>query len=471
MSTLWIAAGLILLTTWFVARHLHAQGSSDGNACPRCGKEILAGQRRCTGCGVPMQVYEVVTAEIIDTSKTEQDGALHAMVRADVCVGCGACVPACPVAGAIRMEGKLAVVEKSLCVAHGKCIEACPVGGISLGTGDAVHRMEVPYLDANFESNIPGIYIVGELGGRGLIKNAVNEGRLAAEDIAEELKSIQLKAGETALAIVGSGPAGLSAALEAHRRKLDYVVLEQGELVDTIRKYPRKKLLLAEPVHVPLFGELWIADGSKEALLAVWEQTIKTHGLKIRTNERVERIEKLRNGGFELQTAKGRVLARRIILAMGRRGTPRKLGVPGEESAKVFYDIVEMEAFAGDRVLVVGGGDSALESAIGLARQPNTTVHLSYRRDNFERAKERNCEKLEAAVATGSIQLLLESQVREIRPQSVVLEQGGRLLELPNDTVIVRVGGEPPKRFLDEIGIKTVVRGVRTETEAEAAHR
>jgi thioredoxin reductase len=390
---------------------------------------------------------------------------MHATVRADVCVGCGACVPACPVEGAIRMQGKLAVVERSKCVAHGKCVEACPVGGIVLTSGDATHRMEVPDLGIDFQSNVAGVYIAGELGGRGLIKNAVNEGRLAAENVALALEEEPaLSSGEYGVAIVGSGPAGLSAALEAHRRGLNYVVLEQGDLVDTIRKYPRKKLLLAEPVQVPLFGELWIADGSKEALLGVWESMIRQHRLHIRTRMRVESVTK-QGRAFELKCGEEVVRARKVILAIGRRGTPRKLGVPGEERANVYYDIVEMEAFTGDRVLVVGGGDSALESAIGLANQAGTTVHLSHRRDSFERAKPRNLEKLAAEVDAGRIKLLLNSQVLEIGEGLVRLDYDGARLELPNDDVIIRIGGEAPSRFLAQVGVGTVLRDVQLATQ------
>jgi putative YpdA family bacillithiol system oxidoreductase len=266
------------------------------------------------------------------------------------------------------------------------------------------------------------------------------------------------------VAIVGAGPAGLSAGLEAMNQGLRYVVLEQGTLADTISKYPRKKLLFAEPLRVPMYGDLWIADSSKEALLECWRNVIEKTGLRIQSNRRVDALEK-REGIFHLRSGELVFRARRVVLAMGRRGTPRRLGVPGEDLDKVLFDIVEMEAFAGERMLVVGGGDSAIESALGLANQPGTTVTLSYRGAEFTRLKERNRQKLDAAVAAGRVAVLLESQVREIRRDVVVLDHQGSPRLLPNDAVVVRIGGEAPYPFLERMG----VRIVRKELAAGAA--
>jgi thioredoxin reductase/NAD-dependent dihydropyrimidine dehydrogenase PreA subunit len=412
-----------------------------------------------------LQVYEIVGADVVEDAEDEDEpGSLHAVVRADVCVGCAACVPACPEEGAIHMQGKLAVVERSLCVGHGKCAEACPVGGILMSTGAAVHRVEVPDVGADFQTNVPGVYLVGELGGRGLIKNAINEGKLAAENIATALppgrRRVDADPDAYDVVIVGSGPAGLSAALESKRLGLSYVVLEQGSLIDTIRKYPRKKLLLAEPVHVPLYGDLWIADGSKEELLRAWDSIIRGYEIDVRTEHRVESVSTLPNGLHRVQADAGVFKARRVILAMGRRGTPRRLGVPGEELGKVFYDIIEMEAFQGQRVLVVGGGDSALESAVGLGNQPDTEVTLSYRGDDFSRAKERNREKVASLARAGKVKLLLRSRVEEIREGSVLVAAEGGTQTLPNDTVIIRIGGIPPLAFLGDIGVRIVKKDV-----------
>jgi thioredoxin reductase len=335
-----------------------------------------------------------------------------------------------------------------------------------------VQRLEVPDLDANFQSNVPGLYIVGELGGRGLIKNAINEGKIAAEAVARaaarDLAGRAADPGVLDVVVVGSGPAGLSAGLEALRSGLRYAVLEQGDLSDTIHRYPRHKLLLAEPVRMPLYGDLWIADASKESLLKVWETIIQKTGLQVRTRHRVERIEKS-GDHFEVATADAVFHARHVILAMGRRGTPRRLGVPGEERPGVFYDIVEMEAFTGRRVLVVGGGDSAIESAVGLANQQGTQVTLSYRGDAFARIKDRNRAKLDAEARRGRIEVLLESQVREIRPECVVLEVAGQSRIQPGCDVIIRIGGDPPYEFLKRIGVRILHKEVALREAREAA--
>lgn len=468
MAMLLTTLGLLMLTAFFVRGHLRrtelapvAPSVPAGPPCPRCGAAVPAGGTFCPGCGVPQQIYEVVAAPAA-RSDGAPGGAIHAVVRADMCVGCGTCAAACPEPGAIAVRAKLAVVEPSLCVGHGQCAEACPVGAIVLTSGAAVHRVEVPELGPDFQTSVPGIYIVGELGGRGLIKNAVNEGKLAVEHVAAELSRCHAPPAEPEhldVAIVGSGPAGLSAALEAHRRGLRYVVLEQGTLADTVRRYPRHKVLFAEPLSIPLYGDLWIADASKESLLQVWETIVANTGLRIRTGRRVEQV--IRSGDrFRIVAGGVEFHARAVVLAMGRRGTPRRLGVPGEELPKVFYDVAEMEEFAGRRVLVVGGGDSALESALGLANQPGTTVHLSYRGEDFRRVKERNLEKLEAAAQAGRIVVLLRSQVREIRPEVVVIDTGGEPMILPNDEVIIRIGGDAPHAFLQQLGIRIVQKDV-----------
>ncbi|MBK8230865.1 MAG: NAD(P)-binding domain-containing protein [Candidatus Eisenbacteria bacterium] len=426
----------ILLTSLFVTWHVRrthctpAAGSAASlRRCPRCDAPNPERSPVCPRCGVPQQIFELAAAPLAKPEVARPAGKVHAVVRSDQCVGCGACIAACPEPGALRLEGKLAMVELERCVGHGKCAEACPVTAISIGDGASARKVEVPDVGSDFQSNVPGIYLVGELGGRGLIRNAVNEGRAAIENIARELARVPRPVDPELfdVVIVGSGPAGLS-----------------------------------------LYGDLWIGDSSKESLLEVWETIIRNSGLVVRQGQQVTDVRQTRLG-FQIETGEQTFRTRRVVLAMGRRGTPRRLGVPGEDLEKVLYNIVEMEAFAGERVAVVGGGDSALESAIGLAGQPGTTVTLCHRRGCFERVADKNKRRIAELAETGAIQLLLHTAVREIRPDTIVLEVDGTPSILPNDTVIVRIGGDPPNAFLQRIGIRTVKKELLSgDPEAES---
>jgi thioredoxin reductase len=362
-------------------------------------------------------------------------------------------------------------VDPVHCVGHGECATACPVGAIAMSAGAAVNRVVVPQVDGNFETNVPGLYIVGELGGRGLIKNAINEGKVAIEHVRRTVRADTTPVATDAtvdVAIVGSGPAGLSAGLEALRSGLTYVVLEQGSLADSVRKYPRHKLLFAEPLNIPMYGDLHVADGSKEELLKAWEDVVAKTGLRVETERRVEDIT--RQGWlFRLRAGVHEYRARRVVLAMGRRGTARRLGVPGEELGKVFYDVAEMEDFAERHVLVVGGGDTAIETVLGLANQAGTTVTLSYRGDRFARLKDRLRQKLDRAIAIGTVHVVLNSTVREIRGDVVVLDAAGAPLILPNDDVIIRIGGDPPSAFLERMGVRMVQKEIPLEPDVAQA--
>lgn len=422
----------------------------------------------CSHCGAPLQLFELVSAPLANDEPDDVNAPPRALVRSDLCVGCGACVAACPEEGALTMQGKLAMVDPARCRGHSECVAACPMGAISVARGSATNRVRVPQLDANFETNVPGLYIVGELGGRALIKNAVNEGRVAAEHVVKVAARRRAEVRDAAVdvAIVGGGPSGLSAGLVTHRAGIEYVLFEQGTLAETVRKYPRHKVLFAEPLTMPLYGDLWVSDASKESLLAIWEGVIARTGLRVQTGQHVRRIT--RDGQqFVVETSDAAHRARSVILALGRRGTPRRLEVPGEDLPTVFYDIAEMSDFAARRVLVVGGGDSAIESALGLANQTGTSVTLSYRGDAFSRLKERNRQRIEAAIASGRVTALFRSEVREIRSDVALLETAGATCIVPCDDVVIRIGGEPATALLEQLGVRMVTKELSPHTSGE----
>src|SRR5262245_48335907 len=314
MITLLTAGGLGVVTLVAIRRHLRRLGrvsnetrSTTAATCPRCSARLRGSPDACPRCHVPLQLFELVSAPIVEHADEASDAPPRALVRSDLCVGCGACVDACPEPGALSMRGKLAVVDPGKCKGHGECIPACPLGAISVARGNATNRVVVPQVDVNFQTSVPGLYIVGELGGRALIKNAVNEGRVAAEHVVQ--LAVRRRRGHRAtatrpiadIAIIGSGPAGLSAGLVAHRAGIAYMVLEQGTLADTVRSYPRHKVLFAEPLTMPLYGDLWVSDASKESLLAVWEGVIARTGLRVDTGQRVRTITR-EDGCFVVST-------------------------------------------------------------------------------------------------------------------------------------------------------------------------
>ena len=378
--------------------------------------------------------------------------SLHPAINAGLCVGCGACVEACPEKDADvlgMIDGKAELINAGDCIGHGACRAACPVGAIALVFGTARRGIEIPVLTPEFETNVPGIFVAGELGGMGLIRNALVQGTEAVEAIARHR---QRRKGLLDVVIVGAGPAGFAASLTAMSLGLKYVTLEQESLGGCVFQYPRAKLVMTSPVQVPIIGKLKITQTSKEELLEFWQNVATQTGVAIRYKERVESITP--GGGFLVRTSKGQYAAASVLLAIGRRGTPRKLGVPGEELSKVVYRMIDPEQYSGQRVLVVGGGDSALEAATGIAEATNATVALSYRGDSFTRAKARNRERVESARRTGRLQVVMKSQVRQIAPDAVVVEQSGKLMRIPNEVVIVAAGGLVPTDFLKNVGVQ-----------------
>src|SRR5437016_964418 len=412
--------------------------------------------------------------ESAEKGKLRSDGpqSQHPHIDANYCIGCATCTLVCPEGDVLAMlGGKAVIVNGHKCIGHGLCAEACPVGAITIVMASPSVGADMPQLDPHHETTVANVFIAGELGGLALIKNAVNEGRDCVDTIASRLFAIKRGRaipGVSDICIVGAGPAGISASLRAIEKKLSYVTLEQDEFGGTVAKYPRQKLVLTSPVEFPLHGKFGKLKISKEELLTFWRKLHGRAGLRINTCEKVDDIQKGADGMFTVLTSKAQYRAWTVILALGRRGTPRKLDIKGEELPKVMYSLIEADAYTGANILVVGGGDSAVEAAMGLAHQKGNHVVLSYRRDAFSRIKERNATRLPEYTKSGRLKVIFNSQPVEIREKSVLLEIAGQVREIPNDYVWVFAGGTPPNEFLQKVGVQLGPRDLTREGSAEA---
>lgn len=377
--------------------------------------------------------------------------SLHPVISPAECMGCGACIPACPEGNVLGLiNGKAKLINATHCIGHGACRVACPFDAITLVFGTAKRGEDIPMVKENFETNVPGIYIAGELGGMGLIRNAVEQGRQAMENIASKTNKQNNR--DYDVIIVGAGPAGFSATLLAHEKKMKYLTLEQDSLGGTVFKFPRGKVVMTAPVSLPIVGKVKFRETKKEALLDFWQQVEKKTGISIRYREKMDKL--IPSGeGFKVVTSNGEYKTRTVLLAIGRRGTPRKLGVAGEDLSKVVYSLIDPEQYRNQHVLVVGGGDAALEAAVSISEQPGTTVTLSYRSESFSRAKEKNRLRVREAMEAGRIKILMSSNVKEIRQDDVFIEQDGKQHVFENQAVLICAGGILPTPFLKEIGI------------------
>lgn len=393
---------------------------------------------------------QAIKSAAVEAGLTEP-ASLHPSIDSAVCIGCGACERACPEGDVLGLlGGKAELLAPTHCIGHGECAKACPTGAITLVFGTARRGVDLPQVGADFQSTVPGIYIAGELGGMGLIRNAVEQGRQAVEAIRKGLTP-GLRAGYDVI-IAGAGPAGIAAALTAKSHNLKYAVIEQDDLGGAVFKYPRGKVVMTAPVVLPLAGSVKLRETTKEALLTFWRGIVDKHQLVIRYRERIESIEP-DGDGFKVRTSSAVEHSKTVLLAIGRRGTPRTLGVEGENLPKVVYQAIDPEQYRGQKILVVGGGDSALEAAAGLTAIPGVTVTLSYRGEHFARARISNREKVETLARQGSIRLMMPSRLRRITPKTVEIEHGGEITSLPNDAIIICAGGILPTEFLKKAGV------------------
>lgn len=375
--------------------------------------------------------------------------SLHPVVDHTLCMGSGACARACPEGTIGVVNGKAHLINPTVCIGHGACAAACPVEAIKLVFGTERRGVDIPLVKPSFETNVAGVYIAGELGGMGLIRKAAEQGRQAMESISKTPGTHD----QLDVLIVGAGPAGLAATLAAMEKKLRFVTIEQEDsLGGTVYHYPRNKIVMSQPVTLPLVGKVKLGEISKESLLEFWQDIVDRVGMPIRYGERLEKIVSI-DDGFAVRTAGADYRTRNVLLAIGRRGTPRKLAVPGEDLPKVVYRLVDPEQYRGKRVLVVGGGDSAIEAAVAIAGETGAHATLSYRGNAFGRVKPQNRERLAGAEKSGKLKVMLESSAVSIDQGHAVLEHNGGTVTIDNDAVIVCAGGILPTPMLKDIGV------------------
>jgi len=379
--------------------------------------------------------------------------SLHPVVDVNSCIQTGACIAACPEKDILGIHnGKATTINASHCIGHGACFHACPTQAITLCIGTEKRGVDLPHVDQSFETNVPGIYIAGEMGGMGLIKNAVEQGKQAVVNLSRKINS-QINA-DYDLIIVGAGPAGISASLAAKKLKLSALTLEQDSLGGTVYTFPRSKIVMTSPMDIPLYGKVKLYETSKSELLKLWNDVLTKNEIVIKEYAKVESIVFKENRFVIETTDQIKFSARKVLLTIGRRGTPRKLNIPGEVSSKVAYRLLEPEQIENKRIIVVGGGDSAIEAALLLADQ--NQVILSYRGESFGRIKPRNSEKIKLAISNKKIDVRFSTHLISIEEDKVELSDAVSENGIPieNDLVYIFAGGELPTQFLEKAGIQ-----------------
>jgi thioredoxin reductase (NADPH) len=393
-----------------------------------------------------------------------QPPSLHPVIDPTRCIGCESCIHACPEFPAHQVLGiikhKAVLVSPTDCIGHGACKTVCPVDAISLVFGTAERGVDIPEVNPDFSTNVPGIFIAGELGGMGLIRNAINQGREAIAGVARyvgdsgQMTNTEGSEKTVDVCIIGAGPAGIAATLGAKEAGLSYVTLEQDKLGGTVANFPRGKLVMTAPAELPGVGTMYFQETSKEQLVEFWNDIARRSAMQVNYGERLVSVETQPERSLSVVSDQTSYRVRAVLLAIGRRGTPRKLGVSGEELSKVTYAFTDPEQYRGSNVLVVGGGDSAIEAACSIVEETGARVALSYRSAAFTRAKAKNRLRLEKLSSAGQLTLLLETEVVAISQESVTLKGKEGNLQIDNDAVLVCAGGILPDSMLREMGIK-----------------
>ncbi len=314
-----------------------------------------------------------------------------------------------------------------------------------------------PSFNKNFQSNVPGLYVIGDIAGAPVIKLSMEHGHSIIEHIATLSDSKAEEEDIYDILIAGSGASGLNAALQAKERDLSCIILEKEKIASTIENFPEGKWVYAEPDKIPPKGKLWLDGAKKEDLLKRWHQIIKDNGLDVRLDHGVESIVKDEKN-FSIKTENVSIFnACRVILAIGQRGNPRKLGVSGEDREEVYHRLYSPRHHHNENVIVVGGGNSAVEAALVLSER--NRVVLTYRKDTFTRIFKDNKRKLDKAVQAGKIKVALSSEVMEFGDGSAKLQisnkEGNKTTEkIPYQHAFVLIGAELPVKFLKKQGIQ-----------------
>jgi thioredoxin reductase len=416
----------------------------------------------------------------------------HPVIFPDRCIGCHACVEACPHDVLAIVGGIATVVARDQCMEDTSCQVECPVNPkacVVVNTTKKIRSRPAPVRDAAFMTNVPGCYIIGDVSGTPLIKNAANEGADVIKHIARELSDgtpPEPKA-DVDVAIVGIGPAGLSAAIAARQHKLNCVGIEQDTVLSTIEAYPKGKYIFFKPDSMPSRGSISVegAGEQRELILESWLGAMKSSGVVINEAESCKSVKRAGDGDyFTVQTERGlekekvTYRARRVVLALGNRGTPMKLRLPGEEMKvtrhgrtedKVKYKLADPDAYKGRKIIIVGAGNSAIEAAVELVAHRHgdrlsfrhadeiNEVTLVIRSDLKNDLKFGNKLQVYQCIDEGKIKVYFGTAIKEISDAEVVL-MNSRTNEVKatvaNDYIFAMIGGDRPTRFLEAIGIK-----------------
>src|SRR5687768_3635787 len=433
-----------------------------------------------------------LTKEQLEQYDPEGPSYPHPVVITERCIGCHACVDACPHDVLAIVGGVATPVARDQCMEDTACQVECPVNPkacIVVNTTKRIPPRKVPNRDARFMTDVPGCYIIGDVSGTPLIKNATNEGADCVKFIHEELRggAPPEPRAEVEVVIVGVGPAGLSAAITAQRLGLAYAAVEQDKVLATIEAYPANKYVFFKPETMEPRGGVRPAGAGaqREAILEEWTRALAETGVRVNEQESCKSVKRADDGDyFVVKTERGAekspqvYRARRVVLALGNRGTPMKLRVPGEEMKvtrdgrtedKVKYKLADPEAYKRRRVVVVGAGNLAVEAAVDLVAtrqgdritfRPDSEINevtLVIRSDMKNDLKFGNKLQVYDCIDEGKIKVFFGTSIKEIRDGEVVL-MNARTEEVkatvPNDYIFAMIGGDRPTKFLEAIGIK-----------------